>query len=146
MLARYYEGEYETRLRRIMLFRSFAFARPYCKPGFADEWDMSTLEGGRGLIFFPDAESIKSLDWEAFGRRERGYQDPVLLKAMLGDFHAEFIALFLCEILLSQCIHFTHREAGEHLATEVFCFPNNRIKKIFIQILYLSLNKMKNSL
>ena len=81
----------------------------------------------RGLIFFPDVKSMRRLDWAAFDARKPGYQDPVLLEAMLGDFHAEFIALFLCEILLSQCIHFTHREAGEHLATEVFCFPNNRM-------------------
>ena len=134
MLARYYEGEYETRLARIMLFRSSAFNPPFCKPGFAGEWDMNILsqcshEDGlqRGLIFFPDVKSMRRLDWGAFDTRRSGYQDPVLLKAMLGDFHAEFIALFLCEILLSQCIHFTHREAGEHIATEVFCFPNNRM-------------------
>ena len=134
MLARYYKGEYETRLARIMLFRSFTFSSPFCKPGFAGEWDMALLDQGRhedglqrGLIFFPDVKSIRRLDWGAFETRKRGYQDPVLLKAMLGDFHAEFITLFLCEILLSQCIHFTHREAGDHLATEVFCFPNNRM-------------------
>ena len=134
MLARYCEGEYETRLARIMLFRSCAVNPPFCKPGFAGEWDMNILYQGshedglqRGLIFFPDVKSMRRLDWAAFDARKPGYQDPVLLEAMLGDFHAEFIALFLCEILLSQCIHFTHREAGEHLATEVFCFPNNRM-------------------
>ena len=117
-----------------MLFRSFAFARPYCKPGFADEWDMATLGGvsdddlfERGRIFFPDVKSLTRLDWRSFDRPERGHQEPVLLKAMLGDYHAEFIALFLCEILMSQCIHFTHREAGDHLATEVFRFPNGRM-------------------
>ena len=132
MLAKYYEGEFETRLAKIMLFRSFGLTAPFCKPRFAGEWDMAALRTSsdgleRALIFFPDGESYTRLDWEAFERRGPEYQDPVLLKAMLGDFHTEFIALFFSEILLSQSIHFTHREAGDHLATEVFRFPNNRL-------------------
>ena len=103
MLARYYKGEYETRLARIMLFRSFTFSSPFCKPGFAGE-DMALLDQGRhedglqrGLIFFPDVKSIRRLGLGSLRHAKARVSDPVLLKAMLGDFHAEFITLFLCE-------------------------------------------------
>ena len=133
MLDRYYRQEYETRLAKIILFRSFYKPTPIFEPRFAGEWDMAALreETNKGLqvgrILFQNECDYLNLDWVKFDNRRSDYQDPIFFKTMLGEFHAEFIALLFCEILLSQCIHFTLREDDQYRSMSwVMRFPNNR--------------------